>query len=521
MLCVVLAGCGDRAALRDAVGNPEDTGSFGIEWYAGSVDSAFELARSRGTPLLLYWGADWCPPCNRLKAAVFSRPEFIERTRLFVPVSLDGDDPGAQKLGERFDVEGYPTTIVFSPDGEEVTRLSLGLDLERYLEALDAALAASRPAGAAYDAVLKGDAAAADYRLLAYYSWVQDRERLVPAENLPEVLKKLHGLTPNGLAVERALLFTEYLHAYRTAAGEEDGEPALPAAERPAAQQWMIEILRDPELTAAVQLDVVYGAHRLLPLIAHPDDSGRADLENEWEAAIQRIRKAPETSAADRVGTYYGEICLVRARQLEDPLPASLVREAREAVLTAARTTDDPYARLDLFSSAWSVLRQVGHDDATWDYVLNEAENSHSPDYVMSALAVFYENRQTSDMALYWRQRAWKAAPGPATRFGRGTRYVRSLLSLAPYNSRLVEQVTIRVFRELSDAPDAFFLGVTGAMERLETALHEWNSEGTRDDSLARIRAEVLKVCAMIPAGDESRTNCAAFLASVDGDAVL
>ena len=162
MLCVVLAGCGDRAALRDAVGNPEDTGSFGIEWYAGSVDSAFELARSRGTPLLLYWGADWCPPCNRLKAAVFSRPEFIERTRLFVPVSLDGDDPGAQKLGERFDVEGYPTTIVFSPDGEEVTRLSLGLDLERYLEALDAALAASRPAGAAYDAVLKGGAAAAD-----------------------------------------------------------------------------------------------------------------------------------------------------------------------------------------------------------------------------------------------------------------------------------------------------------------------------------------------------------------------
>lgn len=246
VLCVVLSGCGDRAALRDAVGQAQDSGSSGIEWYAGSVDSAFELARAQGTPVLLYWGVDWCPPCNRLKAMVFSRREFIERTRLFVPVSLDGDDPGAQKLGERFDVEGYPTTIVFSPDGDEITRLSLGLDLERYLEALDAALAASRAAGAAYDAVLRGDATAADYRLLAYYSWVQDRERLVPAANLAEALKELHGLIPDELAMERALLFTEYLRAYRTAAREEDREPTLTAEDRPAAQEWMIEILRDP-----------------------------------------------------------------------------------------------------------------------------------------------------------------------------------------------------------------------------------------------------------------------------------
>ena len=119
MLCVVLSGCGDRTAFREAVGQPGDTGSYGIEWYAGSVDSAFELARSQGTPVLLYWGADWCPPCNTLKAEVFNRREFIERSRLLVPVSLDGDDPGAQKLGERFDVYAYPNLIVLSPHGEE------------------------------------------------------------------------------------------------------------------------------------------------------------------------------------------------------------------------------------------------------------------------------------------------------------------------------------------------------------------------------------------------------------------
>lgn len=118
-------------------------------------------------------------------------------------------------------------------------------------------------------------------------------------------------------------------------------------------------------------------------------------------------------------------------------------------------------------------------------------------------------------------ERAWNATAGPATRFGRGTLYVQALLSLMPHNSRVIERTTIKLFRELDDAPDTFFHGVTRAMDRLETALHEWNADGAHEDHLARIRAEVLKVCATIPAGDQSRINCEAFLASLDGDAAL
>ena len=282
MLCVVLAGCGDRAAYRDAVGQAEDAGSYGIEWYAGSVDSAFELARSQGTPVLLYWGADWCPPCSTLKATVFNRREFIERSRLFVPVNLDGDDPGAQKLGERFDVSGYPTV-----------RIAGGLYLDQYLEAMDIALAATRPVAAAYDAASHGYATAADYRLLAYYSWGQDRERLVPDAHLPDALRNLQGRIPDELAVERALLFIHYLLAYGSAASEEDREPTLPAEERPAAQEWMLEILQDPALTSAVQYYVVYAAHWMLPTIAHPDDTGRVDLENAWGSRDRAYPQRP------------------------------------------------------------------------------------------------------------------------------------------------------------------------------------------------------------------------------------
>ena len=46
--------------------------------------------------MLLYWGAKWCPPCNQLKATLFNRQDFIERSKAVVAVYVDGD--GALRL---------------------------------------------------------------------------------------------------------------------------------------------------------------------------------------------------------------------------------------------------------------------------------------------------------------------------------------------------------------------------------------------------------------------------------------
>ena len=117
----------------------------GIDWYAGGVEAAFAAAKASSKPLFLYWGAQWCPPCAQIKATIFSRREFQQRSRLFVPVYLDGDTPGAQKYGEMFGVVGYPTMIVFRADGTEITRLPGGVDIARYARILDLAIAAAKP----------------------------------------------------------------------------------------------------------------------------------------------------------------------------------------------------------------------------------------------------------------------------------------------------------------------------------------------------------------------------------------
>src|SRR5258706_4940071 len=98
-----VTGTAPAAATHMTTAAP-DAAAEQIAWRQGDIDAAFKEAAASNKPVLLYWGAVWCPPCHQLKATVFNRRDFVEKTRLFVPVYLDGDDAGAQKSGEEFKV---------------------------------------------------------------------------------------------------------------------------------------------------------------------------------------------------------------------------------------------------------------------------------------------------------------------------------------------------------------------------------------------------------------------------------
>ena len=72
-----------------------------IAWREGDVADALAEAKEQGKPVILYWGAVWCPPCNQMKSTLFKDASFIAETEKFVPVYLDGDTAGAQEWGER------------------------------------------------------------------------------------------------------------------------------------------------------------------------------------------------------------------------------------------------------------------------------------------------------------------------------------------------------------------------------------------------------------------------------------
>ena len=484
-----------------------------ILWHAGDIDSAIAAARAARKPVLLYWGADWCPPCSRLKATVFRRPEFVERTRQFVAVDLDGDEPGAQRLGEEFGVDGYPTVIVLTPDREEITRIPITLEREQYVRALDVALTASQPATAAYAAVQSGVATDSDLRLLGYYAWIQDRERLVAESELPATLKALEASYPSRLAVEKSRLFVAYLAGHALADWGDEGAPALTGEELRWARSRLQEILQDPAQVQANFLDVLYGAHWMYALVAEPADAGAEALAEVWESTLTGIREDSGTSAITRIRTLYGTLCLWAARQPDQEPPRRLVRAVRRAVREADRATDDPYARMDLFSAAYGALSVAGLYDEAYEFMTREVERSHSPDYIMLSLANWAQWEGQASEALSWGHRAWQEAQGPATRFERGTRYLHMLVQLAPEAKMPIEDTTIALFREASEAQDAFFLRTTRSMRRLETYLLEWNVDGVRAPSVAHIRTEVMAICDNIAEDGPSRATCRTFLA--------
>ena len=91
------------------------------EWT--SYDDAIRQSRDNGKPLLLDFSADWCGPCQMLKREVFENEAAAATVKsAVIPVSLvdcvreQGENPPAlDQLQRRFDVQAFPTLVVFSP----------------------------------------------------------------------------------------------------------------------------------------------------------------------------------------------------------------------------------------------------------------------------------------------------------------------------------------------------------------------------------------------------------------------
>ena len=176
-------------SVPQAHANPSHADVPGIAWFEGGVAEAFEAARAANKPVFLYWGAKWCPPCQQLKSSVFSRADFMAKSKEFVAVYLDGDDPGAQKWGERFHVSGYPTVVILRPDQKEITRIAGGMDLASYADLLDNALSDLKPMSEVV-AALRSDGASLgheDCQRLAYYAWDWPAPRRRSENRLPMI----------------------------------------------------------------------------------------------------------------------------------------------------------------------------------------------------------------------------------------------------------------------------------------------------------------------------------------------
>jgi thiol-disulfide isomerase/thioredoxin len=484
----------------------------GIDWFKGDVDAAFAAAQSANKPVLLYWGAQWCPPCKQLKSAVFNRPDFIEKSKLFVAVYLDGDLPDAQKWGDTFRVTGYPTVVVFKPDRTEITRIAGNMDLSLYAGVLDDALGDVRPVKDVLEAAAKGDAplSAADCRRLAYHAFDLEDEGVYDGARLQSAFENATRLCPAELAKERARF--PVLAAGQAARLQKEAINSGGKADKKlAALVVRINELLGDETVAMSNADAFRSLPKEFYLAAR---QAVPQVAPEIRSRTMRLADATTASAqfapADQLAAQLMKIRAANAFAKDGKTPTDVrgVALANADKMLAAKM--EPYVRAGVVNSAINIYIALDDWPRARDLLAQEAQTSNTPHYYIGDLADVEEHLGNKERSLQLLAEAYEKAKGPASRFQWGYNYLDGLLRLAPDDAATIEKVGTAVMAEL-DGPNRVHRRTLSRLNRLNATLGEWNTTPARAAVVAKLRNQLLAACAQSPGDSAVSTGCNDF----------
>lgn len=484
-----------------------------IDWVkpdGASLDAVFAKAKADNKPVFLYWGAVWCPPCNQIKATVFNRPDFVERSKAFIPVYLDGDTPGAQKLGTQFKVRGYPTTILFKPDGTELTRLPGEVDAVQYMQILKMGMSATQPIKETLTAAMAGTPALGGdaWRMLAYYAWDIDEAQLLPKKDLASTVQQLAQKCPPDQQEAAARLM---LRSVAMAAQEK-----TTALDKGAALDSVRALLADaPRVRENGDIFINY-ANDIVTVLTQAGSAERSSLLVALNTALDTLSADTGLSKADQLGAVQAKVSLAlmdAPKNTKPALPPALVAQAQAAASKADTGSTDKYERQAVIPSAAHLLSDVGLVDASDAMLKAELPKAVSPYYHMLVLASNAKLRGDTNASLDWSEKAYVGSIGPATRLQWGSGYVQKLIAMAPQDGGRIEKAASQVIGELDAAPETFYERNRRSLEKMGAQLNTWNASGKHTQVVHKLSAQLDAVCAKLPEKDTAREACSGVFA--------
>ncbi len=462
-----------------------------IAWREGDVDDAFAEAKDANKPVLLYWGAKWCPPCNLMKSTLFKDPAFIAQTRAFIPVHLDGDAKGAQSWGEKFGIQGYPTVILLRPDHSEITRLSGGSTASTLADVLR--VAATRTTSTE-DLLERADdpskLSADDWRLLSSFDWFDDPKHFGDAKKETAFIARLADAAPDPVVKRHFALTSLFL-----AGGGKDVAKLTPD-QLAQVRAVLPAILSDYAEVKANRQELSYGTTPLI--LAQPDPAAKQALSAQLVAAMDKVAADASVPLGDRLSAVNAEVALSKAANGGKVAPAVL-EKVRARVAFVDRAATDPMMRQAVMPDAGQALADAGDKAGAEKLWKAELPHAIAPYYFMVDLAGLKEDAKDYPAAIAWLKQAAETAQGPATRIQWAIFYSNGVTRMTPNDKAAVEQSAGMVIDALGQNSGDYAQRTAKKAADWGKKMRDWSAKHDGGAALARLGTRMGQAC---PASD-------------------
>lgn len=102
-----------------------------IAWR-DDLTAAQRDASAANKPVLLYFTASWCGPCQRMRREVWTEQRVAEAMNAYVPVRIDIDRQPA--LARQYNVQSIPTMAELDSEGAVVRLIDHGVSADEMTE---------------------------------------------------------------------------------------------------------------------------------------------------------------------------------------------------------------------------------------------------------------------------------------------------------------------------------------------------------------------------------------------------